>query len=220
MAVRDPNKSIRIKTTRKPKARPKRTSKAKPKRDLGYYKVDLDSREEKQYQMLKLIHSGRTLGEAKAMMKAAAVAANERYMSKRDALDLLSLEGGMYRISKMNRATAKGLMSLKFAPRSITGPREEHIAKFATGYKGKVPINWRRDGNLIRRGRPNYPEPNSSKNKIGRTRVIGAKKVLKDFRNLIGTLQSLQKQHGKADMSALNKAYKSVRIAASPNKAK
>jgi hypothetical protein len=32
---------------------------------------------------------------------------------------------------------------------------------------------------------------------------------------LVRTLQSLQKQHGKADMSALNKAYKSVRIAAS-----
>lgn len=219
MALDNPNKSIRIRSNNKPKDRPQRTSKAKPIKRLGYYKVDLRSREEHKYQMLKLIHSGRTLGEAKAMMKAASVGSTKEYMRERDARDLLSLEGGMYRIARMNRATAKGLMALKFQPRNLSGPRDEHIAKFATGYKGRVPINWRRDGNLIRRGRPNYPEPGSSKGKIGQTSVVGATRVLKDFRYLVKTLKGLQGKHGKGNIAGLKKAYKSVRIAASSGKA-
>jgi hypothetical protein len=93
----------------------------------------------------------------------------------------------------------------------MASSKEETLAKFGAGYKGKIPLSWKRDGNLIRRGRPNKPRPGSSKGKIGRTRVIGAKKVLKDFKQLIGTLQALQKKYGKGNTRQLQKAYKSVR---------
>ena len=78
-----------------------------------------------------------------------------------------------------------------------------------------MPLNWSRDKNLIRRGRPNKPRPGSSRGKIGKTRVIGAKKVLKDFKSLIGTLQALIRKHGKGDAKGLQKAYKAVRTSVS-----
>jgi hypothetical protein len=61
------------------------------------------------------------------------------------------------------------------------------------------------------KGRPNKPRIGSSAGKIGKTRVIGAKKVLKDFRRLTKTLQDLMRKYGKGDTKALQKAYKSVR---------
>jgi hypothetical protein len=102
-------------------------------------------------------------------------------------------------------------MKLKFAPRTMESSREEVLAKFGTGYKGKIPLDWKRDGNLVRRGRPNKPRPGSSKGKIGRTRVIGAKKVLKDFEALTRTLQGLIRKHGRSDTKALQKAFKAIR---------
>ena len=132
------------------------------------------------------------------------------YTSESDLKDLQDLEGGLHRI-RQTRNDARQLMKIKFAPRKLSASREETLAKFATGYKGKIPLDWKRDGNLIRRGRPNKPRPGSSKGKIGKTRVIGAKKVLKDFKQLIGTLQALQKKHGKGNTKALQKAFKSVR---------
>ena len=49
---------------------------------------------ERKYQMLKLIHSGRTLTEAKAEMKAVAVGLTSEYAKQGDLKDLQSLEGG------------------------------------------------------------------------------------------------------------------------------
>ena len=168
------------------------------------------ARNQAKYQMLKLIHSGRTLGEAKALMKAGSVGLTTEYAKAGDLKDLQDLEGGLYRI-RMNRNDAKQIMKIKFAPRKMESSREETLTKWASGYKGKIPLNWKRDGNLIRRGPPNKPRPGSSAGKIGQTRVIGAKKVLKDFKALTKTLQDLMRKHGKSDMKALQKAYKSVR---------
>lgn len=170
----------------------------------------MTARSEKKYQMLKLIHSGRSLREAKAEVKAVSVALNPEYAKESDLKDLQDLEGGLNRIT-MTRGQAKQVMKIKFAPRKMNSNREETLAKFGTGYKGKIPLDWTRDGNLIRRGAPNKPRPGSSKGKIGRTRVIGAKKVLKDFKLLIKTLQDMVRKYGKGDMTALKKAYKSVR---------
>jgi len=43
--------------------------------------------------------------------------------------------------------------------------------------------------------------------KLRRTRVIGAKKVLKDFKQLTKTLQDLMRKHGKSDTKKLQKAF-------------
>mgnify|MGYP006083377165 CR=1 FL=1 len=168
------------------------------------------ARSEAKYAMIKLIRSGRTLREAKSMMKAGSVGLTKEYAKGGDLKDLQNLEGGLHRIGKY-RQQAQGLLKVKFAPRKMNSTREEHLAKWAIGYKGQLPLSWKRDGNLIRRGRPNKPRPGSSMGKIGKTRVIGAKKVLKDFKGLIGTLQEMMRKHGKGNTKALQKAYKSVR---------
>ena len=174
-------------------------------------------RNEIKYQMLKLIHSGRTLREAKSLMKAASAGLMKEYVSEGDLKDLQELEGGLYRI-RITRNDARQIMKIKFAPRKMSASREETLAKFGTGYKGKIPLDWKRDGNLVRRGKPNKPRPGSSKGKIGRTRVIGAKKVLKDFKLLTNTLQNLMRKHGRSDTKALQKAYKAVRTQVSASK--
>ena len=171
-------------------------------------------RNEAKYQMFKLIHSGRTLRETKAMMKAATVGLTTEYAKSGDLKDLQNLEGGLHRIGSA-RSAAQSLLRVKFAPRKMLSSREETLSKWATGYKGGLPLNWSRDKNLIRRGRPNKPRPGSSRGKIGKTRVIGAKKVLKDFKSLIGTLQALIRKHGKGDAKGLQKAYKAFRTSVS-----
>ena len=168
------------------------------------------ARNQAKYQMLKLVRSGRSLREAKALMKVGTVALTTEYAKAGDLKDLQNLEGGLHRIRE-TRNDAKQIMKLKFAPRTMESSREEVLAKFGTGYKGKIPLDWKRDGNLVRRGRPNKPRPGSSKGKIGRTRVIGAKKVLKDFETLTRTLQALIRKHGKGDTKGLQKAFKAVR---------
>jgi len=47
------------------------------------------------------------------------------------------------------------------------------------------------------------------------TTAVGAKKVLKDFKSLIGTLQALIRKHGKGDAKGLQRAYKAVRTSVS-----
>ena len=102
---------------------------------------------------------------------------------------------------------SKALSTSKYEAR-----KEEVLAKWATGYRGKLPLDWKRDKNLIRRGRPNKPRPNTARNVINTTRVIGAKKVLKDFRTLTKTLQGLIRKYGNGNTKQLQKAYKAVRI--------
>ena len=170
------------------------------------------AREQAKYQMIKLVRSGRTLREAKAIVRAAAMGLDSEYANSKDVKDLASLEGGLHRLT-MKRAQAKDLLNEKFTPRpGIRKSREEYIAKWATGYRGAAPLNWTRDGNLVRKGPPNAPRPGSSAGKIGKTRVSGADRTLKDFRRLIRTLSRLQKTHGRgAGQKQLQSAYKSVR---------
>ena len=168
-------------------------------------------RNEAKYQMLKLIHSGRTLGEAKAIVRATAMGLDPEYASEKDLTDLASLEGGLHSIAT-NRESAKQLAKIRFQPRkAIAKTREEAVAAWLTSYSRGAPLNWKRDGNLIRRGRPNKPKPGSSKGKIGKTRVRGADKTLKEFRKLIAQLSALQKIKGRGNTKALQQAYRSVR---------
>ena len=135
-------------------------------------------RNEAKYQLIKLVRSGRTLTEAMSMMKAASAALHPEYTSAKDINNLATLEGGLNRLA-MTRNQAKKLTYKKFfKPRKdYPSTREETLAKFATRYKGGLPLNWKRDGNLIRRGPPNKPKPGSSAGKVRQTKVIGVEKT-------------------------------------------
>ena len=139
-------------------------------------------RNQHKYFMLKLIHSGRTLREAKSLMYAVAAGLHPEYTASGDIKDLWDLEGGLHRISIMSRADAEKLSYKRlFKPRKSEATVDETLGKFVTRWKGGIPLSWKRDGNLIRRGKPNKPRPGSSAGKIGNTKVVGAKSVLKDF---------------------------------------
>jgi len=170
------------------------------------------ARNEQKFFMLKLVHSGRTLREAKALMYAVSAGLHPEYTASGDLKDLRELEGGIHRIGVMTRTDAK-LLSYKklFKPRKGASTVEETLAKFATRWQGGIPLSWQRYGNLVRKGKPNKPRPGSSQGKIGKTRVSGVKAVLNDFKLLITTLNSLGKKHGRGNMGAMKKAYKSVR---------
>jgi hypothetical protein len=128
------------------------------------------------YQILKLIHSERILRVTKAIMKAATVGLTAEYATSGGLKDLQNLEGGLHRIGSM-RSAAQSLLKVKFAPRKMLSSLEKTLSKWARGHKGGLLLNWPRDKDLIRIGRPNKPRPGSSCGKIGKTRVIGAKKV-------------------------------------------
>ena len=171
------------------------------------------TRNEAKYQMIKLVKSGRTLAEAKAILRATAMGLDPEYASRKDVDALGAIEGGVHRLL-MTRGDAQKVARVKFTPRKqFAMTKEEHLARWATNYGGQGKIGWARDGNLVRRGPPNKPRAGSSKGKIGKTRVIGAQRVLKDFRFLIATLRELIAKGGKGNTKELQKAYKSVRTA-------
>tara|TARA_E500000178_G_scaffold355287_1_gene427381 strand:+ start:7928 stop:8464 length:537 start_codon:yes stop_codon:yes gene_type:complete len=166
------------------------------------------------YQFIKLVRSGRTLREAKAMAKAVSGALHKDYTSAKDLKDLAKLEGLNHLL--MTRPQAIDLMTLKLkATRNYTGTRADAIAQWASGYRKH--INWRRDGNLVRKGKPNKPKPGSSDGKIGRTVVSGADKTLRDFDGLVKSLRSLQKKHGRGNTDRLRKEFKKVRTSVKAN---
>jgi hypothetical protein len=171
------------------------------------------ARNEAKYQFIKLVKSGRTLIEAKALMKAASVALHPEYTSAKDLKDLAKLEGLNHLL--LTRAQGIELYELKLkASRSYISGRDEAIAKWGTRYRGNLPLDWKRDGNLIRKGKPNKPRPGSSRKpyrKVGKTRVSGAAKTVKDFETLVKILQKLQTKHGRGNDNALRKAFKSIR---------
>jgi hypothetical protein len=172
------------------------------------------ARNEIKYQYLKLVHSGRTLAEAKALVRATAAGLHPEYASAKDLKDLGKLEGLNHLL--MTRPQAIDLMKLKLKPtRAYPSTREESIAKWATGYRGKDPLDWRRDGNLKRRGRPNKPKPGSSAGKVKRSVVRGADKTLRDFDRMVRELQGLMKKHGRKNTGQLRKAFKSIRTGVS-----
>jgi hypothetical protein len=175
-------------------------------------------RNEYKYQMLKLVHSGRSMGEAHALIKAVSVGLTPKYAKQRDIIDLLALEGSLYKITS-TRAAHQNLWYLKMTARSnLESSKEEVLSKWVTGYRGKLPLNWKRDGNLIRRGPPNRARPGSSFGKVGKTRVRGVKKVLKDLRAMMKAIQELEAYDTKKRKSGdLNKWAKAIVMKATTN---
>jgi len=208
--------SIRIKSTKKPRDLPKpKRYKAKGKSHSVKGTSITSPEQEHKYQMIKLIRSGRSMREASALVRSAAVGLTPEYAKAKDVRDLASLEGGLHSIAK-TRYDAKQLAKIKFAPRrDIVGTREEHLATWLANQALGTKVNWTRDGNLVRRGKPNPSRPGSSKGKIGKTRVQGAREVMRDMDKLVKTLQNLQAKHGRSDMRALKKAFGAIRKEAS-----
>jgi len=169
--------------------------------------------QERKYQMLKLIKSGRTLREAKALTKALAVGLTPEYLAKSDELDLSRIEYGLDRLTR-TRVQQIDFLKFKFKPRtSFPISKEEFLARWLMRQEKRKPLSWKRDGNLVAKGKPNPSRSGSSEGKIGRTRVKGADRTVRNFKRLIAAIQKLQAS-GKGSKSALNRALKDVKIAA------
>ena len=152
-------------------------------------------RQEEKYQMLKLLHSGRSLREAKAMAKSVSVGLTGEYSKQKDRKDLQAIEGTLDRLVR-TRGDARKLAMLRFGPRkNYPQKRNEFIASWLTD---TGIINWKRDGNLIRKGPPNPSKPGSSEGKIGQTRVIGADRVARDIKALLKALRKIGLSESRA----------------------
>lgn len=168
------------------------------------------SREEK-YQLIRLVKSGRSLVEAKALAKSATVAMRDDYASKKDVKVINSIEGGLHNLL-MTRGDAQKIMRARFEPRrSIIATREEHAAKFMANLEVGLPLNWERDGNLVRRGPPNKSRPGSSTGKVGRTRFVGHTQTLSNLKKMLRALQDLVRSGKKPAKGTMSKIYKSVK---------
>ena len=173
---------------------------------------------EKKYQVLRAFHSGRlSLTDLKMISKLGSVGALDEFMAKKDKKDLLSLEGGIHRLT-MTRGDAKRIAEVKFKPRRLPQNREDFLGSYYSGHNQK--IDWRREEFMKRKkgSKPAKPRPGSSKGKIGRTTVTGADKTLKDFEMLVKSLQRLQNSGDikPGDTKALQKQMKAIRTSIKP----
>ena len=161
---------------------------------------------ERKYQFIKLVNSGRSLKEIKSLAKAVDTAFGSEYVNAGSLSNLARLEGGLHTLT---RNKAINLKTFRFKQRSVAGlTRDELIARWVTGIQpleGKM--DWTRDGNLIRIGRKNKPRPGSSKGKVRKTSIKGEKKVLKNFEAMIAGVAEIQKLHGKGNHKALKRAF-------------
>ncbi|OUU13635.1 MAG: hypothetical protein CBB97_25800 [Candidatus Endolissoclinum sp. TMED37] len=156
-------------------------------------------RREQKYQWTRLHRSGRTLTEIKALTKGTAVGLHKEYANTKQVADLERIQTGLERLT-MTRIDARELKYEHFfkKPSNIGGNREDQLASFLnTGRAGA--IDWSRDGNLIRKGKPNKPRPGSSKNiPIGRTVIRGERKLLQDWKKLFAAFNQLTEKDRKA----------------------
>jgi hypothetical protein len=73
-------------------------------------------------------------GEAKNLMKAIAVGLTGEYAKQSDIIDMLGLEGSLYKLTS-KRAAHQNLWKLKMTARSnLESSKEEVLAKFVTLY--------------------------------------------------------------------------------------
>lgn len=168
---------------------------------------------EKKYQVLRAFHAGRiSLTDLKTLAKVGAVGSLDEYMKQSDKKDLLSLEGGLHRLT-MTRGDARRLAEVKFKPRKLPQNREDFLGSYYSGYRKR--LDWKREDYMKRKkGRkPAQPRIGSSKGKIGKTTVTGARQTLKDFDMLVKSLQRLQNSGDlkRGDTKALQAKMKAIR---------
>ncbi|OUU13861.1 MAG: hypothetical protein CBB97_25515 [Candidatus Endolissoclinum sp. TMED37] len=169
-------------------------------------------RRETKYQWARLHRSGRTLAEIKALTKGASVGLTNDYANQGQVDDLDRIQTGLERLT-MTRIDARKLMFDKFFKKSsAVGMRQEDklATFFVTGRAGG--INWSRDGNLVRRGPPNKPQPGSSVNvPFGRTTIKGERKLLNDWRKLFRAWNKFGKLEKNMMKNQIKKAASSIR---------
>lgn len=161
---------------------------------------------ERKYQAIKLAKSGRSLREIKSFMKTGTAHLTDEYAGRSDLEALSQLAYGMKWLA-LTRPQGKEILKMRFPKRPPMAPnREEYIANFLI--EGRTPIDWKRDGNLIRKGPPNASQPGSSEGKM-RTVIRGAQKTNKAFKRLIRSLQALARQ-GKASKGTVASWEKAI----------
>ena len=171
-------------------------------------------RREMKYQWLKLHHSGRTLSEIKALTKGASVGLSDEYAPKKGRQNLESVYGFIERV-RMTRGQAADLSAKKMLRPTKNYPknREEALATWITGHTKRT-VNWRRDGNLIRKGKPNKPRIGSSKGKIGKTIIRGDDVLIKELTFMLNSLARLDPKNRKGMMKQVRGVAKSIRTQA------
>lgn len=169
-------------------------------------------RRERKYMLIRYLNAGYSLEDAKRKSIVVATASTNEYMSPTDKRDLLSLEGGLHYLTQ-TRADSAAKMKTKFAPRKGFGRREEAVSSLMTAWRIPTPLDYSREAALRGKNPPARPRPGSSKGKIGKTRVIGAKRTLLGLRNLFRELRNLDpkgKGVGKGQRKAVSAAIKAA----------
>ena len=174
---------------------------------------------EKKYQIIRAYQAGKiSLTDLKALAKLGSVGSLDEYMKASDKKHLLKLEGGIHRLLQ-TRGDAKRLAEVRFTERKLPQNREDFIGAYYSGFNKK--INWKREDYMKRKKGRKRAEPRigSSKGKIGKTTVIGAKKVLTDFEQLVKSLQALQRSGNATvrDGKALQAKMKAIRTSIRPS---
>jgi hypothetical protein len=172
------------------------------------------ARQEAKYQYLKLAKSGRTMREINAIHKAGAVGLTDEYAPASGKKNIESLYAFIQRV-RSTRIGWRDLTAKKMLRpiRSYPANREEALSAFIVGSKTPM-VDWNRDGNLIRKGRPNKSRSGSSLGKIG-TRISGDEALIKDLTKMFMAIQKLGKAGKRSAMKNVQKAAKSIRTSAS-----
>jgi len=173
------------------------------------------ARQEAKYQYLKLAKSGRTMREIKAIHKAGAVGLSDEYAPPKGRKNIESLYAFIQRVTS-TRQSWKDLTAKKMLRpiRRYPATREEALAAFIVGLK-KPMVDWKRDGNLIRRkGRPNKSRRGSSSGKIGAI-ISGDEALIKDLTQMFAAIQKLGGSGQRSSMKNVQKVAKSIRTSAS-----
>ncbi len=179
---------------------------------------------EKKYQFIKLMNSGISLADANLLARIVGVAQMKGYMSDDDRNTLLAILDKLERFAGLleTRKQKKQKVVKKYS----SGRAEDRIANFFSqggfGIGLDKPIDYKRRGILKRRVMKERAKtrPGSSIGKIGKTKVIGHKKVNRELdklanslNQLIRSFESLDGKRGgaKAKAKAVSDVISSIR---------
>ena len=98
-------------------------------------------RRERKYAYIRYLQGGYSLADANRLSKTVSAASTNEYMASKDRKDLLSIEGGLFRLI-VTREAARDITKAKFSARPGVARREEAIASFATAFKRLPPCDF------------------------------------------------------------------------------